>query len=118
MKQTLMNMMTALMPFMKPLVWLTGLSLLAGLALALIGGTGWRRGASVAAWIVLSAGIFFLAAQGMGALLGAAPSINLGDARQGEFFLVPFWQLGLAALVGGAVLRLLVRLKRRREGSS
>ncbi len=116
MKQILMDMMTALMPYMKPLVWLTGLSFLAGLAQALIGGRGWRRGASIAAWIVLAAGVFFIAAQGMGALLGASPSINLGDARQGEFILVPFWQLGLAALAGGLVLRLLVRMKRRRKG--
>jgi len=112
MRVTLMQMMTALMPFMKPLTWLAGLILLAGLALALVGGGGWRRGASLAAWSALGIGLFFIAAQGLGALLGASPSINFGDARKMQFLLVPFWQIGLVALGGGGVLIALTRLRK------
>ena len=112
MKQMLIQIMTDMMPFMKPLVWLAGLAFLGGLVLVFAGGRGWRKGALAAGWIVLAIGIFFLAAQGMGALLGAAPSINFADGRKMEFFLVPFWQLGLSALAGYTILRILARITR------
>ncbi len=107
MKGMLMDMMSAMMPLMKPLVWLALAAFVAGLALVLTGGG--SRIARLALWIVAGIGIFFLLAQGMGLWLGAQPSINFGDARKFQFILVPFWQLGLAALAGAVVLRLLQR---------
>ena len=111
MKDLLIQMMTALMPFMKPLVWLAGLTFVAGLLLVFAGGQGWYKLSRIAMWILAGLGIFFIAAQGMGALLGAQPSINFGDVRKSEFVLVPFWQLGIAMLVGAAILRGLQRWK-------
>ena len=111
MKGFLIDMMTAMMPFMKPLVWLAALAFVAGLLLILVGGTGWYKLSRLAMWIVAGIGICLIAAQGMGALLGARPSINFGDARKFQFVLVPFWQLGVAALVGAGILRALQRWK-------
>ena len=111
MKGFLIEMMTALMPFMKPLVWLAALSFIAGLLLVFAGGQGWYKLSRIAMWILAGIGIFFIAAQGMGALLGAQPSINFGDVKKSEFVLVPFWQLGIAALVGAGILRALQRWK-------
>jgi len=113
MKQTLMAAMTAMMPVMKPLFWAAVITFFAGLAGALAGGEGWRRLTGTVGAILFAIGAFFLAAQGMGAWMGAAPSINLGDARQMQFILVPFWQLGLGCLAGGWLLRFLAHLKRR-----
>ena len=109
MKGMLMDMMSAMMPLMKPLVWLALLAFIVGVVLVLLGGQGWHKLSRVALWVVAGVGIFFLLAQGMGLWLGAQPSINFGDARKFEFILVPFWQLGLAALAGTVVLRLLQR---------
>ena len=114
MKQLLIDAMTAMMPLMKPLVWLSGIALVAGLALMLIGGPGWRRWASIAGNVMLGTGLFFLAAQGMGALLGASPSINFGDSAKFQFELVPFWKLGMASIVAGILVRLMARVRARR----
>lgn len=113
MKQTLMGLMTQMMPAMKPLFWAAVIAFLAGLAGALAGGDGWRRLTRAAGGVLFAIGAFFLIAQGLGAWLGAAPSINLGDARRMQFILVPFWQLGLGCLAGGLLLRLVTRLGRR-----
>ena len=111
MKVFLIDMMTAMMPLMKPLVWLAALAFVAGVLLVIVGGPGWYKLSRMALWILAGIGIFFIAAQGMGALLGAQPSINFGDAKRFEFVLVPFWQLGIAALTGAAILRALQRWK-------
>ena len=47
----------------------------------------------------------------MGLWLGAQPSINFGNPKKFEFILVPFWQLGLAALAGSFILWLAKRGK-------
>jgi hypothetical protein len=104
-KSALIDIMTLMMPFMKPLVWLALLSFIAALGLAFAGGGLRRQWAPRAARLTLGIGIFFLAAQGMGALLGAQPSINFGDPRKFEFILVPFWQLGIACIAGWLIVR-------------
>lgn len=109
MKMMLMDIMTAMMPYMKPLVWLALAAFIAGLALALMGGEGSVKFVRLAFGIVLGVGVFFIAAQLMGLLLGAGPSINFGDPRKFQFILVPFWQLGIACLAGAGVLKLLLR---------
>ncbi len=109
MKGFLMDMMSAMMPFMKPLVWTALAAFIIGLVLAFAGGTSTRALARFARRVVLAIGIFFVVAQLMGLWLGAQPSINFGDPRKFEFILVPFWQLGLAALAGAFVMRLATR---------
>ncbi len=110
MKSNLIDVMTLMMPFMRPLVWLAGLSFLAALALVLIGGDQWRTWARRTSAVTLVIGLFFLAAQGMGLLLGAAPSINFGDASKFEFYLVAFWKLGLASIGAWLIIQGLLRL--------
>ena len=103
MKSTLIEMMTAMMPYMRPLVWVV----VAAFVLALIGAFAFPKNAltRLARAVVLAGAVFFLGAQAMGAWLGANPSINFGDASRFEFILVPFWQVGLAALIGWGLLR-------------
>ncbi len=117
-KSTLIDIMTLMMPAMKPLVWLALIAFIAAIALVLAGGEMRARWAPKAAGITLAIGIFFLAAQGMGALLGAAPSINFGDPRKFEFILVPFWQLGIACLVGWGIVKALKGLLARRASAT
>ena len=114
MKSFLIDIMTMMMPFMKPLVWLAALSFLAALALILVGGQQWQTWARRASTITLAIGIFFLAAQGMGFLLGASPSINFGDASKFEFILVAFWKLGFASIGAWLIIQGLVRLSQKK----
>jgi len=109
MKGFLLNMMSAMMPFMKPLVWLALAAFVIGIILAFVQGEATRRLARIAYWIVLVIGIFFVVAQFMGLWLGAQPSINFGDPKKFEFILVPFWQLGLVALAAAFIMRLAMR---------
>ena len=104
MKSSLIGMMTAMMPFMKPLVWLALAAFLIGVVAALVRADGARALSRVALWVLAIIGVFFVLAQLMGMWLGAQPSINFGDPKKFEFILVPFWQLGLVMLAGAVVL--------------
>ncbi len=112
MKGFLINMMTAMMPFMKPLVWLALAAFVLGLALGLLNIEGGRRFARVALRVLVAIGVFFIVAQLMGIWLGAEPKINFGDSSKFEFILVPFWQLGLVMLAAALVLRGLMGWRR------
>lgn len=106
MKQFLLDLMSAMMPAMMPLVWAGGALAAASIALLALKQA---RFARWAAGLTLGLGAFFLASQGLGTFLGAQPSINFGDARQMEFILVPFWQIGLALALPGAAVWALAR---------
>ena len=109
----MMDMMIAMMPYMKPILYLGGAAAVIGIALmfsrpfianAELRQTGLLWSGRIAAGV----GMFFFACQLMGAILGAAPQFNLGDSSKFEFIMVPFWQAGavlfLAALfVGNSV---------------
>lgn len=110
MSSLLMSIMGAMMPYMIYIVWAGEAALAIG-AVAFV----WARfsatqNETVRAAILLSgrvaaaAGIFFLACQAMGMMLGAQPNINFGDATKFEFVLVPFWQIGAVGLLGGILL--------------
>ncbi len=107
MKQFMIEMMTMMMPYMKPLMWLGVISAAAGLAL-LIMHVIFR--ASTGGWVLLLGritlgfAIFFFACQVAGFFLGAAPGINFGDFSKMEFNIVPFWQIGAGFLVAALVL--------------
>lgn len=50
-------------------------------------------------------GVALIAANVVMSYMGLGASYNFGDPAKFEFILVPFWQIGLAALVvGGACL--------------
>lgn len=106
MKPVLLDLMTKMMPAMMPLVYLGGVLLVLGvLALVLHVATGKAGGAArIAGWSLAALGLFFLACQAAGMWLGATPSINFGDSAKFEFDLKPFWQVGLAMLLSGALI--------------
>lgn len=106
MKQTLLDLMTAMMPLMMPLVWIGGIAAAASILLLAARRT---RFARWGAYLTVALGVFFLACQGMGALLGAQPSINFGDPAKFEFYLVAFWKIGLALLIPGTAVWALAR---------
>ena len=108
MKQFMIDMMNAMMPYMKFPLW-------AGVALAALGiiflvlqlAQGKGNWLKLIGWFLISIGIFYLACHAMGLYLGMTPKINFGDATKFEFNLVPFWQLGAGALITGAIFRIL-----------
>ncbi len=104
MKQFMLNMMTMMMPAMVPMVYIGGIMVVLAVILYMLAG---RLGYKLPLWMsrgAMAFGIFFLVAQVMGLILGAAPSINFGDPRQFEFILYAFWQIGLALLIPGWIM--------------
>lgn len=104
MKQFMLDMMTAMMPAMVPMVWIGGvLTVLAIILYVLASKTGYKP-ALWAARGAMAFGIFFIVCQIAGYFLGAGPSINFGDPRKFEFILVGFWIIGLAMLIPGWIV--------------
>jgi len=104
MKQFMLDMMTAMMPAMVPMVWIGGIfTVLAVVLYVLSGKTGYKP-PLWSARIAMAFGIFFLACQLAGSMLGAGPSINFGDPREFEFILVGFWIIGLCMLIPGWIV--------------
>lgn len=107
MKQFMIEMMTAMMPFMKPLMWLgvaagvLGLVMLIAHMVMRANTGGWVL---LAGRVVLGFAAFFFACQAAGYLLGAAPGINFGDFSKMEFNIVPFWQIGAGFLAASLIL--------------
>lgn len=106
----MLDMMVAMMPFMKPILYVGGAAAVAGLVLMFarpfISNSELRQtGLLWSGRIAAGVGIFFFMCQLMGAILGAAPQFNLGDSSKFEFIMVPFWQAGavlfLSALLVG-----------------
>jgi len=112
MKDALIGIMVQMMPFMKPVMWIGAAAIaIGGLLLFLVTfSTGGARGqVRLAGTIAIAIGLFFLACQLAGSLLDVPPSINFGDSSKFQFWLAPFWQVGLAGLVPGLVLHRLGR---------
>jgi hypothetical protein len=108
MKAFMLDMMVAMMPYMKPLLWIGVAAAAAALLLRLVtlfmGRPGaLQRGVCWASGIAVALGVFFLLCQVMGMLLGATPAFNLADSAKFEFWMVPFWQAGLALLAAGII---------------
>lgn len=104
MKQFMLDMMTAMMPAMVPMVWIGGIMTVLAIVLYILAG---KTGYKLPLWLARGAmafGIFFLACQVAGYLLGAGPSINFGDPKKFEFILVAFWKIGLAMLIPGWII--------------
>ena len=111
MKQMMLDMMVRMMPFMMPLVYAGAALIAIGVVATLAQFVGGRGGgiARLSVWLLLVLGIFFLASQAAGMMLGAAPSINFGDSTKFEFDLKPFWQIGLGLLIPGTLIALVLR---------
>ncbi len=105
----MLDMMTAMEPYMMPLAW-SGIGLLVlAVLFSLVSAT--RGLGRMAALLALLVGLFFLAAQGAGMMLGAEPSLAFfADPRNFDFgYQVPYWQLGIVLAVLGLVIRALAR---------
>jgi hypothetical protein len=104
MKQTLIDIMGAMMPFLKMPVLIGGALAAIGLLILfsrIITGRGPLLG--VIAWILITLGGFYLMCHLMGIYLGMQPTINFGDPRKFEFRTVEFWKIGAAFLLPGMV---------------
>jgi hypothetical protein len=115
MHQMMLDLMVKMMPFMMPLVYAGGALLAIGV-LATIAEIALGKGGGLArlcGWLLLILGVFFLACQVAGMMLGATPSINFADSTKGDFDLKPFWEIGLALLVPGLVIALIAKMARR-----
>ncbi len=114
MKDTLIEMMIAMMPYMKPFMYVGFAFVVLGIILVLTKMAAKSSENKALTWslrfIYLTAG-FFIIAQVMGIILSMPPTINFGDASKFEFILVSFWQVGLAFLVVALILKFLGRNK-------
>jgi hypothetical protein len=59
---------------------------------------------------LLGIGVLAIVASAAMSTMGLSPSYNFGDPSKFEFFLVPFWQFGLAIAAVGALCILGSRL--------
>ena len=109
MKMMMMEMMSGMMPYMMPLVYIGSALVVLGLIAAFIAFFPRSSGglASLSSFGLIALGIFFLASQGAGMLLGANPSINFGDPTNYEFILYPFWMIGGVLLLAGILIKLI-----------
>lgn len=104
MKQMLIDIMAAMMPYMKTPVFIgAGLGAVGVvlLAMKLFIGKGPLLG--VVAWLLIALGGFYIVSQLMGLYLGMTPTINFGDPRKFEFNTVEFWKIGAGFLVSGVI---------------
>lgn len=104
MKQFMIDAMAAMMPYMRS-VAIAAMALAAGGIVARLIGLRWV--ARLAGTLVLLAGIFFLACEGAGRLLGFEPTLLFADPANRMLYRnqFPFWTIGLAALVAGLIVR-------------
>lgn len=111
----MLDLMVKMMPLMMPLVYLGGILLAIGVLALIVHLVSGKAGgvARFAGWLLAGLGLFFLVCQAAGMWLGATPSINFGDSAKFEFDLRPFWQIGLAMLIPGALIGWLARRRSR-----
>jgi len=109
MKMVMIELMSGMMPYMMPLVYIGSALLVLGLIAAFIAFFPRSSGglARLSAFGLIVLGIFFLASQGAGMMLGANPSVNFGDPTNYEFILYPFWMIGGAMLAVGILIKLI-----------
>ncbi|MBU6442575.1 MAG: transporter [Alphaproteobacteria bacterium] len=115
MHQMMIGLMAKMMPFMMPLVYAGGALLAIGVVVLIAQIASGRGGglAKTCGWLLVILGVFFLACQAAGMVLGAAPSINFADSTKGDFDLRPFWEIGLGMLVPGLVIVAIAKMVRK-----
>lgn len=105
MKQIMIDMMAAMMPFMKMPMWAgVGFGVVGVLLLVLRFAKGTSKGLGVVGWALVAIGGFFVVCELMGAYLGMGPTINFGDPKKFEFNTVEFWKIGMVFLVPGSLM--------------
>ena len=114
MKNVMIDMMVAMMPFMKPVMWVGIVVAILGLFFVLANFVFKMDMQKSILWsgrIALSTAVFFLVAQVAGYFLDMPPTVNFGDSTKFEFILVSFWQIGAALLVASLIIKYLPMLK-------
>ena len=114
MTQFMIDAMVMMMPYMKPVAYAGfgagGLALILGLAHRLSGAAGGL--AAFLAKLALAIGIFFLASEIAGRLLGMEPTLLFAaDPFDRELYRNqwPFWAVGLATMLVGLAAKPLAR---------
>ncbi|VAW70482.1 hypothetical protein MNBD_GAMMA09-2162 [hydrothermal vent metagenome] len=110
MKDTMIDMMVVMMPYMKPFMWFAAAVAIAGFVFIVASIAFKKDNKKTITWtsrIVLIAAFFFMAAQAAGIFLNMPPTVNFGDSSKFEFILVSFWQIGLVFLVTGIILKVI-----------
>lgn len=118
MKNMMIDMMIAMMPYMKPVMWLGVIVAAMGLLFVisnLLFNKDIKKGITWSVRITLATAAFFLAAQLAGFLLNMPPTINFGDSTKFEFILVSFWQIGSVLLIASLIIKFLATLKSSKE---
>lgn len=108
MKDTMIDMMVMMMPYMKPFMWIGVVVAILGITFILASFALKSDMQKIIMWsgrVVLVVAVFFLAAQLAGFFLNMPPTVNFGDSSKFEFILVSFWQIGLAFLFAGLVIK-------------
>jgi len=108
MKDAMIDMMVLMMPYMKPFMWIGVVVALIGIAFIVASFVMKNDMQKMITWsgrIVFAVSAFFLAAQLAGYFLNMPPTVNFGDSSKFEFILVSFWQIGLAFLVAGLIIK-------------
>ncbi len=104
----MLDMMVMMMPWMKPMLYIGLAAAAAGLGLAAakaaVSSETRLKGLLWSGRVAAGMGLFFLACEVMGTILGAAPKFNLGDPNKFEFWMVPFWHVGVLLLALGLLI--------------
>ena len=115
--QNAIELMTQIMTKMMPYMWYVADVGIAALILGAIGWLNWLfTGRSTGLLrscgrVLIVLGVFFVACQIAGLLLGMKPWLNLGDISKGEFDALPFWMIGLPFFVVGFFFRIFGALR-------
>ncbi|MFV1984824.1 MAG: hypothetical protein ACC657_14860 [Thiohalomonadales bacterium] len=114
MKDSMIDTMLAMMPYMKPFMWFGAAFAVIGIVLILaqlMFKSNANKGIVLSMRIVLVTAVFFLLAQAAGVYLSMSPTVNFGDSSKFEFILVSFWHIGLAFLFTALILKILGKTK-------
>jgi hypothetical protein len=115
--QDIVEFMTQIMAKMMPYMWYIAD---VGIAFLALGAAAWLIWlfAGRATWLLrlsgrmlVILGVFFVACQIAGLLLGMKPWLNLGDVSKAEFDALPFWMIGLPFIVTGIFMRIFGSLR-------
>lgn len=118
MKDIMIDIMVSMMPIMKPFMWFGVAVTIIGFLFVIAKFVLKSDNSKIIVWsgrFVFLVSVFFLLAQLAGQFLNMPPTINFGDSSKFEFILVSFWQIGVAFLVSGLIIKFIGASNRSQE---